>query len=336
MPAVFESEQTGKRQSWANIIANIQSDATPFTSMAQKREQPRQVLQSWQVKTYQDTGHAGVLDGQDATSFDANPRKLVQCNGQKTWRKPGVSDFADEAEIVALPKGEMAEQIADALVFVKRQIEMRCLSTEDTKNDNGVNQGNETRGLFSWTQSAAQALYPVPDGYRTPNAQIYTGSLANFGEAVFLNMAASSFIQRKGPFRMNAFLGIYLKGAFTAFTKYVDTVANKTPVRQFMQDATSKKMVISIDKLTLDTGEIDLHLSAFLAKAAADGADTTYTHYSGLCVDMDMCGLAYTRMPRVVKLPYQGGGQKAIVDAIFLNMMDNPLGAIQMKIATPA
>lgn len=332
MAMAFEKEQTGKRQSWANIIANIQTEATPYTSMVEKRQRPGQVLQSWQVKSYPETGHRGVMDGQDATTFDANPRFLMQCNGQKTWRKPGVSDFADEAEIVALNKGEMAEQIADALVIVKRQTEKRALSNEDTKDDDGAKTGNETRGVFMYCQTAAQTLYPVPAGFRTPAAQIYSGTLANFGEDPYLALCRSSYKQRKGPFRMHAFLGVDLKAAFTNFSKYVDNVANKTPVRQFRQDAASEAMILTIDKLTLDTGEVDLHLSSFLRTDPDTGADTAYTHTSGIQLDMDMCGLAYTRLPRVVKLPYLGGGQKAIVDSIFLNMVDNPLGAVVMNI----
>lgn len=333
MAMAFEADQVGKRQSWANIIANIQTEATPYTSVIEKRERPKQVLQSWQVKSYPETGHRGVVDGLDATSFDANPRKLIQCNSQKTWRKPGVSDFADEAEIVALDKGEMAEQIADALVTVKRQIEKRCLSSYDTVDDNGTTQGNETRGAFSWISNTAQTLYPVPAAFRTPAAQLYTDTLGNLGETGYLAMCRSSYKQRKGPFRMAAFLGVDLKAAFTNFSKYVDNVANKTPVRQFHQDANSKAVVITIDKLVLDTGEVDLHLSSFLRTDADSGADTAYTHRSGIQVDLDMCGLAYSRMPRVVKLPYQGGGQKAIVDAIFLHMMDNVLGALAFNIS---
>lgn len=332
MAMAFEAEQVGKRQSWANVIANIESEATPYTSMMEKRQRPGQVLQSWQVKAYPVTGHRGVIDGQDATTFDANPRKLVQCNCQKTWRKPGVSDFADEADIVALEKGEMAEQIADSLVTVKRQIEKRCLSSQDTVDDDGVKMGNETRGVFSWVANAAQALYPVPAAFRTPVAQIYTGTLANFGEDGYLGLCRSSYKQRHGPFKMHAFLGIDLKTAFTNFSKYVDNVANKTPIRQFRQDAATEAMVLSIDKLVLDSGEVDLHVTSFLRTDPDTGADTAYTHLSGIQVDMDMVGLAYTRMPRVVKLAYAGGGQKAIVDAIFLNMVDNPLGAIAMNI----
>lgn len=332
MSAAFEAQQVGKRQSWANIIANVESEATPYSSMIDKRTKPSQVLHSWQVKSYPVTGHRGVLDGKDADRSDSNPRKLIQMNSQKTWRLPGVSDFADEAEIVALNKGEMAEQIADAVVTVKRQIEKRCLSAEDCKDDNGTTVGNETRGAFSYINNTAQTLYPVPVDFRTPAAQIYTGTLAGFGEAAFLPMCRSSYKQRKGPFKMHGFLGVDLKAQFTNFSKYVDNVVNQTPIRQFNQDAASKAMIIAIDKLTLDTGEVDLHLSSYLYTDADTGADTAYTHSSGLVVDMDKAGLAYTRMPRVVKLPYKGGGQKAIVDAIFMHMMDNVLGMMAMKI----
>lgn len=328
----FEKEQVGKRQSWANIIANIQTEATPFTSMAQKREKPKQVLHSWQVKKYLETGHRGVVDGQDATGFDSNPRSLIQMNGQKTWRKPGVSDFADEAEIVGLSKGEMAEQIADALVAVKWQIEKRVLSNNDCLDDNGTTVGNETRGAFQYINNTAQALYPVPLAFRTPAPQIYTGALSGFSENGFLAMARNSYKQRKGPFSMHAFLGIDLKAKFTDFSKYTDNVVNTTPVGRFNQDADSKALVRTIDKLVLDTGEVHLHPSSFLFTDADTGADTANTHLSGIVTDMDMVGLAYTRMPRVVKLQYQGGGQKAIVDAIFLSMFDNVQGAMAIVI----
>ena len=132
---------------------------------------------------------------------------------------------------------------------------------------------------------------------------------------------------------MHAFLGINLKAKFTDFSKYTDNVANETPVGRFNQDADSKALVRSIDKLVLDTGVVHLHPTTFLWTNAVDGTDSVQTHNSGLVVDMDMCGLAYTRMPRVVKIPYLGGGQKAVVDAIFLHMADNVVGMMAMECA---
>jgi hypothetical protein len=157
--------------------------------------------------------------------------------------------------------------------------------------------------------------------------------MANFTQGVFESMAQSSYKQRKGPFKMHAFLGVELKAQFTNFGFYQPNVNNLTPIGQFIQEAKSKTMIKSIDNLVMDTGEVDLHITSFLYTDPDTGADTAYTHKSGIVVDMNMTGLAYTRKPRVVRKPYDGGGQKAIVDAIFLNEFDNVLGALAMKIA---
>ncbi len=334
MPAAIESGLAGKRQSLSNVVANVVSDATPFTSMMPKRERPKQVLHTWQVKSYPVTGHRGVLDNRPATEFKSNPRNEVQCRGQKTWYNPSVSDFADETEIAGIKGGsEIAEQIADAIVAVAFQIEKRALSNEDTKSDDGSTHGNETRGALQWILDTAQATLPVPSAFRTPTASIFSGAaLSTYNQSNFEAQAQSSFKQRKGPFAMHAFLGIELKSRFSGFTQYLPNVSNYTPVAQFVNEPESKKMIKAIDQLVLDTGTVDLHPTSFLYTDPDTGADSAYTHKSGIVVDMDMTGLAYTRKPRVIRKPYDGGGQKAIVDAIFLVMFDNVLGAMKMLI----
>lgn len=335
MAAALEVDLAGKRQSIANVVANVVSDATPFTSMMEKRERPKQVEHMWQMKSYPVTGHRGVLDNKDAAEFKSNPRSEVRCRGQKTWYNPAVSDFADEADIVGIKGGsEMAEQIADAIVAVAFQIEKRCLSNVDTNTDDGSTHGNETRGIFQWVLDSAQVLLPVPATFRTPTASRYTSTLALFNQTSFETMCQSSYKQRKGPFAMHAFLGVELKAVFTNFMQYVPNVTNTTVIGQFLQEAKSKKVIKTIDQLVMDTGTVDLHLSSFLYTDPDTGADNVQTHKSGVVVDMDKIGLAYSRKPRVIRKPYDGGGQKAIVDAIFLNMMDNPLGAMAMVIAS--
>lgn len=332
MPALAEAQQSGKRESLADLIANIEAEACPYTSMVDKRKRPNQKLHTWQVKAYPKVGHRGVLDNKDATEFQSNNRLPIQAMAQKTWYNPAVSDFAEETEVAGLAKGEMAEQTADALVTVKRQIEMRCLSNSDCLVDDGTTHGNETRGGFSWVATDAQALYPVPDGFRTPAASIYTGTMANFGEEPFLAMGRASFKQRRGPVTTDWFLGIDLKAEFTKFTKYVDNLANKVPVRQFNATQEERVLINVIDGLVMDTGRANLHPSTFLWTDPTTGEPTAYTHRSGLGMDMNMVGLAYIRLPRVIPLQYAGGGKKAIVDAIFLHMVDNPLGQMAIKI----
>jgi hypothetical protein len=333
MAVILELNQKGKPRSLANVIRNIESEATPYTTMIRTGTRPKQALHEWQVKAYPVVGHKGVHDGVDATSFEHNPREEMSVYAQKSWWNPGVSDFAEEAEVAGLGKGEFAEQVADAIITVKRIIEKRCVSAEDTKLENGTTNPYETRGIFSWISSTAQTTKPVPSAFLTPSAQIYTGTLAAFTEAAFKAMAKSSYKQRKGTYSMHGFVGVDLKDKFTQMSVYIDNIANTTPIARYNKSADDRAIVRVIDKLVMDSGEVLLHLSPFLYTDANTGEDTLYTHRSGIFTDMGMCFLAYTRMPRVVNLDYKGGGKRAIVDTIFLHGVENVLGAMKAEIS---
>jgi hypothetical protein len=233
-----------------------------------------------------------------------------------------------------VPKGEMAEQVADAIVAVKQIVERRCLSADDCAVQSTTVRAYETRGVFEWAKASAQTTHPVPEEYRTPAAQIYTGSLNGFDEEDFLAMTRSAYKQRKGPTQWDAFLGIDLKGKVSNWSRYDDTVANKTAVRQFLNDPESKALINVIDRYVCDAGEINLHCSSFLYTDANTGDDTAYTHRSGIILDMEYAGLAYTRLPNYKPLDNKGGGPRGIVDAIFIHMIDNPLHLMAAKISS--
>lgn len=327
MSQAMEYGQVGKRESLADLISCVESEATPFTSMAPKRKRKNNVNHDWQVKTYKKKGHKGVPDGVDAKDFGSNDRTRLRGVAQKVWDLPGVSDFSEESEVAGAPSGELAEQVADALVTVKQTVERRNLSDQDCVVQDSTNPtgANETRGLFSWASPTAQTLNPVPEAFRPNSSQIYSSTLAAFKESTLKGLAAASWKRRMGnSAKMAHFCGIDQKGAISDFTRYDDTVANKTNVRVFNQNAEDLAVVTCIDRLKFDSGTIDLYLSPHLLTDASTGEDTAYTHKSGVGVDMSKVGISWTRMPRVVKLEYKGGGYKAIVDAIFMLECDNP------------
>ena len=329
-----ESTQVGKREALADTIANIEADSTQFTSMAAKRKKPGNVEQSWQLKAYRRKGHRGVRDGVDAKNFTNNGRDRISAIGQKTWDPRAVSDFAEESNVAGLKSGELAEQTADAMVTVKQTIERRALSFEDCKREteDDQNSANETRGMFNWLDSAAQALHPVPDKFRPGADQVYTGALAGLKESVLKGLARAAWKRRLGnSVKMKGFVGIDMKAQISEFTRYDDTVADKVAVRTFKQDADSKALINVIDRLVFDTGTIDLFASAHIMTDPDTGEDTAYTHKSGIFVDMDMIGLSYTRMPRAFPIEYKGGGYKVIVDAIFTWLYDNPGGGFSAR-----
>jgi hypothetical protein len=330
---LMETNQVGKRESLADIIAVAESDATPYTAMAHKRKKPGAVTHDWQVKSYAGGGHRGVQDGKDASEFQSNPRERLHGVAQKLWHNPAVSDFAEESTVAGAPKGEMKEQVADALIALARKIEKRLLSNNDCTLEAAPSATNETRGIFSWLSTGAQTLYPVPEAFR-PNAnQVYSGTLAAFKESSLINLAKAAYKRRKGKGNLKGIVGVDLKTRIAEFSKYSDDVASTTAVRTFNQAAGDKAIINVIDRVTLDTGTIDLMLSSFLRTDADTGEDTDYTHRSGVFIDPSMTALYYTRLPRVKPLEYKGGGHKAICDTILMHGVDNPIGMFKAEIS---
>lgn len=334
MAQATERTQIGKREALADIIANVEADSTPFTSMASKRKKPGNVEQSWQLKRYRKKGHRGVRDGKDADNFTSNGRNRITAIGQKTWDPRAVSDFAEETEVAGVKSGELAEQTADAFVTVKQTIERRGLSNEDClrEDEDDLGTANETRGMFKWLDTAEQSLHPVPEAFR-PNAnQLHTGALSTVKESVIKALARAAWKRRMGNSpKLDFFLGIDLKAVISEFTRYDDTVTDKVSVRTFSQDQESRALINVVDRLVFDTGAIDLHASAHIMTDADTGEDTDYTHRSGVCVDMKMIGLNYMRLPRAFRPEYKGGGHKVVVDAIFTWLYDNPAGGFSVR-----
>jgi hypothetical protein len=175
----------------------------------------------------------------------------------------------------------------------------------------------------------------VPEAFRPAAAQQYTGTLANLTETAFKAMASSAFKERKGPAKMLGVVGIDLKEAFDAWLSYRTDVSGKLQIQTTNQDAKSKTYMECVDRIVLSSCEIDLMVSSFLLYSSSTTAEeSASTHKSGLFVVKDMWSFDYMRAPRVVKLPYLGGGHKAIVDAIFMLRCLNPLGQFSAKIAS--
>lgn len=332
MATQLESNQVGVRESLADLIAVVDSDATPYTSMLEKRKKPINVIHDWQVKAYPPMSHSGVPDNKDASNFSSNPRQRLHGVSQKVWNLPSVSDFAEEVEVAGAPQGEMAEQVADGLIILARAKESRFLSNNDCALESQPGTANETRGAFQWLSPNAQSLYPIPAAFRPSAAQLYSGTLANFSEAALIALAQAAYKNRKKKIKLAGVCGVGLKNQISTFSKY-DTLSNTSaPIRRFNQDAEDKQMISVIDRVVLDTCEIDLFISSFLYTNAADGTSSAYSDSSGVFLDMNMVALHYMRLPRVKPLPYLGGGYRAIVDSIVLHVVDNPLGMFSAAI----
>lgn len=337
MAQAMEYELVGKPEFWTDVVSNVESDATPLTSLLDKRKKPLEVSANWQVQGYRRKGHRGVPDGQDAKNFSYNGTQRLYGVTQKAWDPRGVSDFTEEVDVKGAPSGVLATQMTDAMVTVKQIVERRLSSNEECaiQNEDDPDGANETRGFFKWLDKDAQTLLPVPEKFRPNASQLFTGTLAAFTESELEKMVIAAWKRRLGnSVSIKFFLGIDLDKRISDFTvRDTGFTGGVLPVRMFNQDAESKQVVKVVKRLVFSAGTIDLVPTAHLMTDAATGEDTDYTHRSGMGLDMDKVGVAWMRLPRVYKLPYGGGGYKAVADSMFMGQFDNPVGCFSARIS---
>lgn len=333
MAGLFEVDQVGQRQEISDAVFNIRADETPFTSMVPKDPKPHQKIATWQGENYRDGAIEGVMDGADVTSYNNQPRFLMTGVAQK-FREPWfVSDFADMTDVAGLPQGEKGHQKLSAAKVLKFALEGRFLSKEEASVDNGVAIPNETRGVLQWLISTAQTLYPTPVALRPGADTIYSGALSGLTETGFEGLLAAAYIAKKGLLKLDGFVGITLKRKMDNWTaRDPEATTTNVPVRQFNQDATKKQMIKVVDFMEFSTGTVRMHPSTFIYKDTA-GADTAYTHRSGVFLDMMMWALGFlgNRRPRMVELPDLGGGPRGFSDAIAVLKCRNPLGQVKVE-----
>jgi hypothetical protein len=329
MAGVVEKDQVGKREDLSDILSCIVAEETPFTSMLKKEGKPQNKVMNYQAKRYPDRAFDGVMDDEDVSAYNEQaPRALLTAVCQK-FREPWhVSDFADEAVVAGLPKGEKGEQKAAALVNLKFAIEGRLLSNEECSLENGTSIANETRGAIMWLSNTAQATYPVDSNFLTPAACRHAAALSGLTEAAFQVMLGAAWTKRRGVSVLDGFVGITLKRLFDNWSSLADAGASFAtfPVRTFTQSADSKALIKVVDVLKFSEATVRLHPSAYIAKTSSTGADSAYTPNSGLFLDMAMWSLAWTRKPRMMDLEDRGAGPRGFADAILGLKCHNPLG----------
>jgi len=322
MPALNEATQVGTVESWEEVIVCADAPNTPFMSLLPKAKKTSDnIITSSQVKSYRKPRTTGVPDGQDANNPTSKPRKLIDSCIMKTWQEPAVTDIRQEVDVHSVTD-EFAQQIADAMELTKHSIEASCLSANDM---NDSEPGLRTRGAYSYLSPTAQATRPVPTGYR-PAAQ-YTGTAANLTETAFKALCQTAYKERRKKVNMLGLVGIEQKELFDTWHSYRTDISGKHGIRSVNQNASDRTFIECVDRLEFSSCTIDLMLSSFLRFALADEAEPVARRdKSGIFIVKDMWSFDYMRAPRVVKLPYLGGGHKAIVDAIFELRCLNPLG----------
>lgn len=326
-----ETWQSGGREDLSNLIANVDARSTPFTSMAKKGKKPGNVLMGWQMDAYEDPAVTGTVDGTDVDMTSAgsftNPAKnraLMQNYAQIFRRVFRISSLANEVQVVAGVKSELANGIAKKLVEIKRDMEMTFLNDADAQIDNGTNAYlTKSMGSFlhaSGTGGGASDI-TVPSAFRC--TAINTTASGSLTEALVQTLLSTLFTNTGVIRDYDLLLGTSLKRAFTNFTQSVTAGSaghTASPIKTFAQDAASKSFINAIDVFEGDFGRLRLHPSTFIAESGSAVA------FKGYAIPFDQVEIRYGKLPQIKELQDNGGGPARLIEAVAALVVNNPKG----------
>ena len=327
----YNATQSGGREDLSNLIANVDARSTPFTSMAKKGKKPGNVLMGWQMDAYEDPAVTGTVDGTDVDMTSAgsftNPAKnraLMQNYAQIFRRVFRISSLANEVQVVAGVKSELANGIAKKLVEIKRDMEMTFLNDADAQVDNGTN-AYLTKSMGSFLHASGTggggSDVTVPSAFRC--TAINTTASGSLTEALVQTLLSTLFTNTGVIRDYDLLLGTSLKRAFTNFTQSVTAGSaghTASPIKTFAQDAASKSFINAIDVFEGDFGRLRLHPSTFIAESGSAVA------FKGYAIPFDQVEIRYGKLPQIKELQDNGGGPARLIEAVAALVVNNPKG----------
>jgi hypothetical protein len=327
MPALTEPQLTDRERQIAKEIQFLNAPKTPFTSLLKVRPTIVDSKLEQVVQEYERAGFTGVKDNVDASNFHSNTGQVITFRAQKYEHAVAVSDLVQETATATTKKGgAINEQVLLSLEILKEKQEAAYSSDNEASTETDSTP-TQTRGVFRWATTGPTAtIDPVPDKYRTPDAQVYNGTLATLSDDALTAIGNAIFKSRRGgTTAMKLFCGVDFHSAITqSLTSYVPTATTPTSAARTTREQDDTSVVKVVDLVKLNNITFELHDSAFLRLNPANGEDTDYTHKSAFAIDMDMAFQAYMRLPKPNHLEYKGGGQRAVPNVISLFGLKNP------------
>lgn len=325
MAGVVEINQVGKREDLRDFISIVDMKDKPFISSIQKLPDQKNMLVTWQADAYATPISTGIADGEDVSTYEnaAAFRALVQNYGQKFRRTAMVGDLAENISNVAgAAAGELARSIDKKLEEISRDMEFAFCSDQDAQLEVGIGAPYKTKGMGVWASTTGGAVLQVPAGYRTPTAQIITGSTLT--EATLRPALESVYKQHGKRYDLNLICGPTIKRKFSDFI----AVSGGAGVVQknYNADLSERTVITNITIYEGDFQTVKVSSSLLLGGTAAGAqpSDAVLSERS-YAFPREMIGMTYNRPPNVRKLPDMGGGPRALVEAIACLVVKNPL-----------
>jgi hypothetical protein len=293
------------REDLSRAMIMIDMLATPFFSRLKKGDRLKALEFGWSVEK---------MGERRTDPIPENESKKLYNRAQKFWRTPRVSTEMERIiDTPAETKGRYKDQVKKKTKEQKRDIDKVLLSDRDSAEDRGIKGAGYAlmglgRVINDGTLAWSDSMTAIPADYRTPAAQIYTGTLADLDEDDFKAMLKSVADNTGEVGEFTFYAGSTLKQHIS--DNFGNYRANKEGYTVVVRTQTQ-----SIDKRKFAASVVDIYEGEFGI------FDVEWEPYlpspkRGYGVNMDMVQLRPGFYLDHTEMPYQGGGKSGLIESI--------------------
>jgi hypothetical protein len=327
MPIVTEegAVKKGVRRDLANTLLYVDQQKTPFKSAIKKGEKPKNKLVEWPADDYDEPKSEGVISGKDATEFEGafDGYGLLSNYVQKFRRTVAVDDMDEEISDIAGigQKKLMGKAIAKKMISFARDKEFTFLGDNDAQPQ-GAGKPYQTRGALQWAKAHGESsICPIPEQYTTPAGCRYTGTLSNFNEQTFTDMAQARYDEVGMGVDMTGWIGTSLANHMAQWTSYMPDKANHQVIRSHESKANTLTRKVPI--IETEWGNYKFICSNFIN--VGDDRKSAASKRLGFFCDMATMEERETRTGGFKRLEDGGGGPRGFIDGISCLVAKNPV-----------
>ena len=296
------------REDLSEILTILEPERTPLLSLA-KKGKANGTFFEWQVDDLATPAFAGVLEGEDETSFTnqvANRAKLG--NHIQVFRQNYQVSNIQELVDVAGVDNEFAYAEGKAVREMKRDLESALCSAQDRDQDDGTNP-YKTRGLFKWLGEGGQPA-DIPTDYQSvASVSLGSGSLT---ESALNGMLQDLYEANGMPGgQLTLLAGPTLKRDISDFARQEGTTTALN--FQVTQPAESKSISLVVNLYDGDFGSVAITPSLFLNRTS--GSATVDTN-AGLLIDPEYIAVNMLKAESSSELENKGGGRRGFCETI--------------------
>lgn len=289
----------GNREDLSDVLTLLAPEETPILSLAAKGK-ATSTLHEWVVDTLAAPSTDGVSEGADVTSFtDKFAGRARLSNYTQIFRRDYLVSNLQQA-VTSVGPANVAQAEAKCMRELKRDAEAAICSNNDRSVEDGAGTPYKLRGLGDWLDSAGPS--DVPAAFRTPAGSIETSSLT---ESDLQDILGSIYSKTGEVGNLTLVANIALRKVIANFTR-TDGNSGET-VYQVNQDATSKKITLSVSLFDSDFGLVRV------VNGNPACMPTANTHV-GYVIDPKYIGFSTLIPMGSTRLENQGGGERGYVD----------------------